>query len=114
LAGNYYDPYAASNSSSSRDYVPWSNTDTPNFDVPLDPELKEERIRMLEHEFRSAVEVAEEEPVGSVDQKGRLITDGPKKRVAIRVTEALLALGISFSVIYAALVCCYLLSSEVS
>jgi len=103
LAGNYYDPYAGTNSSSSRDYVPWSNNDTPNYDVPLDPELKEERIRMLEHEFRSGTEEAIEEPVGSVDQNGRLITDGPMKRVAIRVVEALLALGIAFSAIYAAL-----------
>jgi len=105
LSGNWYDPYAATNSSSSRDYVPWSTNDTPNYDVPLDPELKEERIRMLEHEFHSSAEAAKEEPVGSVDQKGRLITDGPKKRVAIRAIETVFALGIAFSVIYAALVC---------
>lgn len=107
LAGNY-DPYAATNSSSSRDFVPWSNTDTPNYDLPLDPEMKEERIRMLEHEFRSSAVAPVEEPVGSVDEKGRLITDGPKKRVAVRVIETVLALGISVSVVYAALVRCYL------
>jgi hypothetical protein len=65
---------------------------------------------MLEHEFRSSAEAAKEEPVGSVDQKGRLITDGQKKRVAIRAIETGFALGIAFSVIYAALVRCYHLS----
>ncbi|KAI0277666.1 hypothetical protein BGY98DRAFT_1089806 [Russula aff. rugulosa BPL654] len=102
LAGNY-DPYAATNSTSTRDFVPWSNTDTPNYDLPLDPELKEERIRMLEHEFRSGAVAPIEEPVGSVDEKGRLVTDGPKKRVAVRVIETMLALGIAVSVVYAAL-----------
>ena len=107
LSGNY-DPYAATNSSSSRDYVPWSSTDTPNNDLPLDPGLKEERIRMLEHEFRSGALAPAKEPVGSVDGKGRLVTDGPKKRVVVRVVETMLALVIAVSVVYAALVCCYL------
>lgn len=107
LAGNY-DPYAATNSTSTRDFVPWSNNDTPNYDLPLDPELKEERIRMLEHEFRSGAVAPIEETVGSVDEKGRLVTDGPKKRVAVRVIETTLALGIAVSVVYAALVRCYL------
>ena len=102
-----YDPYAAANSSSSRDFVPWSGTDTTNHDLPLDPELKEERIRMLEHEFRMDAEAPAKEPVGSVDKKGRLVTDGPKKRVAVRVIETVLALGIAVSVVYAALVRCY-------
>jgi hypothetical protein len=108
LTGNH-DLYAATNSSSSRDFVPWSGTDTPNYDLPLDPELKEERIRMLEHEFRSGAVDPVEEPVGSVDEKGRLVTDGPKKRVAVRVIETVLALGIAVSVVYSALVRCYLL-----
>ena len=107
LAGNY-DLYSATNSTSPRDYVPWSGTDTPNYDLPLDPELKEERIRMLEHEFRSGAVAPTMEPLGSVDEKGRLVTDGPKKRVAVRVVETALALGIAVSVVYAALVRCYL------
>ena len=106
--GNQYDPYAATNSSSSREFVPWSNNDTPNYDVPLDPELKEERIRMLEHEFCSSTETIKEEPVGSVDQRGRLITDSPRKRAATRVVQVVLALGTAFSMIYAALVRYYL------
>jgi len=101
LAGSY-DLYAATNSTS-RDFVPWSSTDTPNYDLPLNPELKEERIRMLEHEFRSGAMAPAEEPLGSVDEKGRLVTDGPKKRIAVRVIETVLALGISVSVVYAAL-----------
>jgi len=76
----------------------------PDTIFPLDPELKEERIRMLEHEFGSNLAgPAKEEPVGSVDEKGSLITDGPKKRVAIRTIEILLALGIAVSLVYAAL-----------
>ena len=105
VIGNQYDPYAAANSTSSRDFVPWSEADAPKYDLPLDPELKEERIRMLEDEFGSKLaDPAKEEPVGSVDEKGRLITDGPKKRVAIRTIETLLALGIAVSLVYAALV----------
>ena len=107
LVGNY-DLYSATNSTSPRDFVPWSSTDTPNYDLPLDPELKEERIRMLEHEFRSGAVAPTKEPLGSVDEKGRLVTDGPKKRVAVRVIETVLALGIAVSVVYAALVRYYL------
>jgi len=60
---------------------------------------------MLEHEFRSNPDTpAKEEPLGSVDEHGRLITDGPKKRMAIRVVETLFALGIASSLVYAALV----------
>jgi hypothetical protein len=63
---------------------------------------------MLEHEFRSGTETAkEEEPLGSVNQSGRLITDGPKKRVANRVIQTVLALVTAISMIYAALVCYY-------
>jgi len=58
---------------------------------------------MLEHEFRSGAVAPTREPVGSVDEKGRLVTDGPKKRVAIRVIETVLALGIAVTVVYAAL-----------
>ena len=107
LAGNY-DLYSATNSTSPREFVPWSNNDTSDYDLPLDPALKEERIRMLEHEFRSGAMAPTEEPLGSVDEKGRLVTDGPKKRVAVRVIEIVLALGIAVSLVYAALVRCYL------
>ncbi|KAI0306622.1 hypothetical protein B0F90DRAFT_782728 [Multifurca ochricompacta] len=102
--GNQYDLYAATSSLSSRSYVPWSDADAPSYDFPLDPALKEERIRMLEHEFGSdTTGPVKEEPVGSVDGEGRLITDGPKKRAAMRAVEILLALASAVSVVYAAL-----------
>ena len=112
--GNKYDVYAAASSLSSRDFVPWADSDIPDYNSPLDPELKQERVRMLEHEFGStAPGPAKQEPIGSVNEKGRLITDGPRKRTLIRAIEVLLALGIATSLIYAALVRCYysLLSS---
>jgi hypothetical protein len=106
--GVFGNQYAAAHSTSSRDVVPWSDTDAPSYDYPLDPELKEERVRMLEHEFGSNSESpVKEEPVGSVDGRGRLITEGPKKRVAIKIIETLLALEIAASLVYAALVRCY-------
>ncbi|KAH9063483.1 hypothetical protein EDB87DRAFT_192633 [Lactarius vividus] len=102
--GNRYDTYAATLSQSSRDFVPWSDSDAPDYDSPLDPELKQERIRMLEHEFGStAADPVKQEPIGSVNEKGRLITDGPRKRTAIRAIEVFLAVGIAAAVIYAAL-----------
>jgi len=102
--GNKYDVYATASNLSSRDFVPWSNSDTPDYDSPLDPELKQERVRMLEHEFGSTGPgPIKQEPIGSVNEKGRLITDGPRKRTAIRVIEVCLALGIAVTLIYAAL-----------
>src|SRR6266702_1657637 len=106
--GNRYDAYAGTSSLSSRDFVPWSDSDTPDYESPLDPGLKQERIRMLEHEFGStAADPVKQEPIGSVNEKGRLITDGPRKRTVIRAIEVSLALGIAAAVIYAALVRCY-------
>jgi hypothetical protein len=102
--GNRYDVYAADSSLSSREVVPWSNSDAADYDSPLDPELKQERVRMLEHEFGStAADPLKQEPIGSVNEKGRLITDGPRKRTAIRAIEVFLALGIAAALIYAAL-----------
>jgi len=40
--------------------------------------------------------------IGSVDKKGHLVTQGPRKRIAVRVLEGLLALGSGASSIYAA------------
>lgn len=109
--GNKFDAYAAASSLSSRDYVPWSDSDTPDYDSPMNPELKQERVRMLEHEFGSAAPgPAKQEPIGSVNEKGRLITDGPRKRTTIRAIEVFLALGIAATLIYAALVRRYYLS----
>ncbi|KAI0082834.1 hypothetical protein K474DRAFT_1584923 [Panus rudis PR-1116 ss-1] len=101
-------PHIASHvSRSSRDVdvLPWS-ADPPENHPPLDEDIKEERVRMLEREFggKGKAKDYEEEIVGSVDQKGRLITDGPKKRLAVRWLQVLLALLAGGSSIYAALI----------
>lgn len=95
---------------SSRDLLPWSG-DAPSLGPPVDAEMKEERFRMLEAEFgargksgKAINQGAEGEAlvVGSVDEKGRLITQGPRKRTAIRLLQGLLALGAGATSIYAA------------
>jgi len=76
-------------------------------------EVKVERLRMLEREFGDAEDAKygkyqKEGPdgvVGCVDDHGRLITAGPKKRVAVRVLQGLFACGTAVSGIYGALVC---------
>ncbi|KAI9057928.1 hypothetical protein FKP32DRAFT_1597889 [Trametes sanguinea] len=106
-------PYGSSygsNSRYSRDggMVPWG-ADPPDSDQPVNPETKEERMRMLERQFggKGGAAKGEGDPetmVGSVDHRGRLITEGPKKRLAVRCVQALLALTASVSSIYAALI----------
>ncbi len=65
-------------------------------------------MRMLEREFGGKGgpkdEGEAETMVGCIDQRGRLITQGPKKRLAVRWVQALLALTAAISSIYAALV----------
>lgn len=95
--------------SGSRDFLPWGAADP---EAPVPDEIKEERLRMLEREFgpkrsrvrdEEAAPEEEERVVGSVDARGRLVTVGPRKRLAARVTQALLALGAGAAGIYAAL-----------
>lgn len=99
--------YSAYGSHPSRDaeMLPWS-ADPPDNNPPLDAQVKEERVRMLEREFGKGKGRALEDaqPVGSVDSRGRLITQGPKKRLAIRCLQVLLALLAGGSSIYAAAV----------
>lgn len=103
---SYSSPHLPSHASrSSRDVVPWGPD--PIDGAPVDPEVKAERMRILEREFggkNATEEVDEEHRVGSVDSKGRLITEGPKKRTAVRCLEVLLALLAAGSGIYAAAV----------
>ncbi|KAF5331173.1 hypothetical protein D9619_005350 [Psilocybe cf. subviscida] len=92
----------------SRDVLPWSN----EVQQYVDPLLKEERIRMLEREFGSKqnlkvnhgglVDHDGKPLVGTVDQKGRLVTVGPKRRVFFRVLQIALAAGACIPAIYAA------------
>lgn len=99
----------SSRDSHSRDVLPWVNETRDPLDDQLDPEVKKERIRMLEREFAGAGKDTGKEPddenmVGSADRRGRLITQGPKKRLATRWFQALLTLGAAVSLIYIALV----------
>ncbi|KAI1794618.1 hypothetical protein LXA43DRAFT_883513 [Ganoderma leucocontextum] len=101
-------PYGSShghNSRSSRDQnlVPWSADPDGR---PVDPEVKEERMRMLEREFGKNAKNADEpeRTVGSVDPQGKLITEGPKKRLAVRCIQVFLALTAAISSIYSGLV----------
>ncbi len=91
--------------------------DPPEYGTPLDPMLKEERMRMLEREFgskgnkgkskdsgRGLVDGDGKPLVGTVDSKGHLVTSGPKRRILIRVLELILAVGACIPAIYAAVV----------
>jgi hypothetical protein len=71
-------------------------------------------MRMLQREFgskggtRPKSEFADSDGkplIGTVDHKGRLVTQGPKKRVAVRILQIALALGAAIPSIYVALVC---------
>ena len=91
-------------------YLPWSS-DPHESGRPIDTETKEERIRMLEREFgqkakppRDAFTNENGKPLaGTVDANGNLVTVGPKKRVAVRALQILLALVAAVPSIYAAL-----------
>ncbi|PPR01084.1 hypothetical protein CVT26_015990 [Gymnopilus dilepis] len=105
-------PLSSMSHGSSRDLLPWSS-DPPEYGPPLDPMMKEERIRMLEREFGAKAKgkgkddgrgLTDEEGkplVGTVDEKGNLVTVGPKKRVFVRTLQVLLAAGACIPVIYA-------------
>jgi hypothetical protein len=107
-------PYPAiSSHDSTRDVLPWSGG-PPDHGLPIDPATKEERIRMLQREFGPRANRKDgENPyvgpdgrpfVGSVDQSGNLVTEGPKKRVATRILQLVLALAAAIPSIYAAVV----------
>jgi hypothetical protein len=75
--------------------------------APPNEEIKAERLRILEREFGGKdmmPDVDNEHKVGSIDVKGKLITEGPKKRTAVRCLEVLLALLAAGSGIYSAAV----------
>lgn len=74
----------------------------------MDDSVKEERLRMLEREFGKnggAGTAGSRLPVvGSVDEKGALVTAGPKKRIGARWAQGILAFGATVSSLYGALV----------
>jgi len=100
LAEPYADPYY------DRDLLPWSSQRS---DQPVSPDTKEERLKMLQkafgHEQRPLVNgrLDSDNTIGGVDERGRLITGGHKKRVATRVFQALMVLIAGGVSIYAAL-----------
>ncbi|KDR73614.1 hypothetical protein GALMADRAFT_251356 [Galerina marginata CBS 339.88] len=113
---NAYDPPPPLSSvghGSSRDLLPWS-TDPPEYGPPLDPTQKEERIRMLQREFggkgkgkgrdegRALVDDEGKPLVGTIDEKGNLVTVGPKRRIFFRTLQIFLAIGACIPAIYAA------------
>lgn len=102
-----YHSLPSSRESRSRNVLPWVNEARDPLTEQLDPEVKNERIRMLEREFAGQHVIKgpdDENMIGSADRRGRLITQGPKKRLAARWFQALLTLGAAVSLIYMALV----------
>lgn len=98
-------PSHASHSTRTANLLPWG-ADPLEIGPAVDDTLKEERIRMLEREFGGKGKqpaVAESHIVGSVNKQGRIITEGPKKRLATRWIQVLFALLAGGAVIYASL-----------
>lgn len=115
-----YDPYdppppLSSLGGDSRNTLPWSN-DPPEYGPPLDSMLKEERMRMLEREFGSTGKKTNKDQgkalvdddgkplVGTIDEKGNLVTSGPKRRAVFRALQVILSIGACIPAIYAAVV----------
>ena len=103
-----YHSLPSSRDSHSRNILPWVNELQDPLAERLNPEVKNERIRMLEREFAgTGIGKAPNDDgkmIGSADHRGKLITQGPKKRLATRWFQALLTLGAAVSLIYMALV----------
>jgi hypothetical protein len=114
-SAGFFDPYlgsAGAASSRGADLLPWSQRDSVDGGAQLGEDIKEERMRMLEREFGPDAPGARPPPptrvVGSVDERGNLITQGPRKRLAVRALEILLAVAVAASALYAVLVRCSL------
>ncbi|KAJ3531141.1 hypothetical protein NMY22_g8274 [Coprinellus aureogranulatus] len=104
--------------------VPWSY-DPPEYgQPPLDPEVKEKRMRMLEKAFGTDTKKDRSQPkrdngkgkerddglmrdddgklmVGTPDGKGGLVTQGPRLRAAVRFLQILLVVAVGGPVIWA-------------
>jgi hypothetical protein len=107
-----HDPYAPapypSLNDRSHDMLPWGGTASGREPL-VDDAMKEERVRMLEREYAGvdntgAADEEEERLIGGVDQKGQLVTQGPKKRAFVRFMQGALALCAALTSIYAAVV----------
>lgn len=64
---------------------------------------------MLEKEFGhngiDSLVIDQAKVIGSVDAKGNIITDGPKKRIITRYVQFTFVLGTTIASLYSALVC---------
>lgn len=116
-----YIPPSATASQRDLGLLPWAvghTNDDPVQAAAIPDNVKEERIRMLEKEFgdrgpgRGSKQLhgESEHVIGSVDDKGHLVTAGPRRRTALRWLQAIVALGAAGSGIYGALVCPFLLA----
>ncbi|THH07293.1 hypothetical protein EW145_g3474 [Phellinidium pouzarii] len=99
-------PYFSTNGSH-RNLLPWSAEDE-RLGVHITPEMKVERLRLLEREF-GADNMKEgnwhdgTQVIGSVNANGNIVTVGPKKRIIIRWTQGTFALGAAIASLYSAL-----------
>lgn len=111
-----YVPTTSYGHESDRDMLPWSN-DPPEYGPFIDETLKQERMRMLEREFgphaKSKTRIGKESDfldedgkplIGTVNAQGQLVTQGPKKRIATRAMQIILAVAAAVPSIYAAVV----------
>lgn len=108
-------PFPSSAGHTSREMLPWKN-DLSDPGPILDPMMKEERMRMLQKEFgtkakgkgktegRGLVDEEGKPLIGTVDEQGQLVTVGPRRRVALKALQVLLAASACIPAIYAALV----------
>ncbi|KAH8117388.1 hypothetical protein DFH11DRAFT_1504755 [Phellopilus nigrolimitatus] len=101
-----FSPYTSANGSH-RNVLPWSVEDE-RLEADITPELKKERLRLLEKEFGSNSTNQgdwreDTKLLGSVDAKGNIITAGPKKRIITRWVQGTFALGTAIASLYSAL-----------
>ncbi|KAG7092623.1 hypothetical protein E1B28_008966 [Marasmius oreades] len=120
---NYWNdppPLSTFSHESSRNLLPWQEQHRLNSDdLGINPALKEERIRMLEREFgpdaASSSHSRNQDPnspflfddqgkplIGTVSPSGYITTQGPKKRLSVRVLEIVFAAIAAVPAIYAA------------
>lgn len=103
-----YAPPSSSGSASQRDLLPWSMDDDGR-GINVTPEMKEERVKLLEKEFagngnHGGQWLDDSNVVGSVDAKGKIVTSGPKKRAIFRWAEGTFAFGAAVASLYSAIV----------
>lgn len=104
-----YAPHSNTSISSQRDLLPWSMEDD-SHGMIVTPEMKEERVKLLEKEFASNAPgdndwMDDSKVIGSVNAKGKIVTPGPKKRAIFRWVQGTFAFGAVVASLYSAAVC---------